>query len=36
MEAVQKKCIFLEMLKKELDLSYTVLCRESRRCKSTV
>ena len=28
-EAVQKKCIFLEMLKKELKIDYTVLCRRA-------
>ncbi|HHG73911.1 MAG TPA: 16S rRNA (guanine(527)-N(7))-methyltransferase RsmG [Persephonella sp.] len=28
-EAVQKKCIFLEMLKKELDVNYTVLCKRA-------
>ncbi len=28
-EAVQKKCIFLEMLKKEIDVDYTVLCQRA-------
>lgn len=28
-EAVQKKCIFLEMLKKEIDLKYEVLCKRA-------
>ncbi len=28
-EAVQKKCIFLEMLKKELNLEYKVLCERA-------
>ena len=28
-EAVQKKCIFLEMLKKELDINYNVLCERA-------
>ncbi len=28
-EAVQKKCIFLEMLKKELGIDYTVLCQRA-------
>ncbi len=28
-EAVQKKCIFLEMLKKELGVEYTVLCQRA-------
>jgi 16S rRNA (guanine527-N7)-methyltransferase len=28
-EAVQKKCVFLEMLRKELNLDYTVLCDRS-------
>jgi len=28
-EAVQKKCIFLEMLKKELDLKYEILCKRA-------
>ncbi len=28
-EAVQKKCIFLELIKKRLDLKYTVLCKRA-------
>ncbi len=28
-EAVHKKCIFLEMLKKELEIDYTVLCKRA-------
>ncbi len=32
-EAVQKKCIFLEMLKKELGIEYTVLCDRAENIK---
>ena len=32
-EAVKKKCIFLEMLRKELDLDYKVLCDRSENIK---
>ncbi len=34
-EAVQKKCIFLEMLKKELEIDYTVLCKRAESIKDT-
>jgi len=30
-ESVQKKCIFLEMLKKELSINYTTLCKRAEK-----
>ncbi len=32
-DSVQKKCLFLEMLKKELNLEYTVICKRAEEIK---
>ena len=32
-DSIQKKCLFLEMLKKELNLEYTVICKRAEEIK---
>ena len=32
-DSIQKKCLFLEMLKKELNLDYTVICKRAEEIK---